>query len=191
MSSPQRPLLHLDGSTKQRPELQVQVWTCLHNRGLSCTWTCLHHRGLCCTLTCLRHRGLSCTWTCLDKRNLCWPLNVSIHHRGLSCTWTFLDYRSLCCSWTCLHYRACAASWMCQRGLNCTCTCLDNTSFSVCPFRDIQNFVHEKSRNSAKFCINMRYGIPRNFRQFRTENGRDGESTKNTEFRGHPSHNVM
>jgi hypothetical protein len=53
----------------------------------------------------------------------------------------------------------------------------------------MQNLVNEKSRNSAKLCLIMQYEIPRDFRQFRTEYGRD-ESTKNlrnsvsTEFLG-------
>jgi hypothetical protein len=39
-------------------------------------------------------------------------------------------------------------------------------SLLVCPFRDIRNSDHEKSLNSAKFCLKMRYGIKRNSTEF-------------------------
>ncbi len=162
MSSPQRPLLHPNGSTKQ---------------GLSCTWLCLDNRSWC------RHVHIYTIWVWAapgriytteafaaprrvyvtgawaapglvwTKRSLCWPWTC-LHHSGLSCTWRGLCNRSLATSgyvytkeaWAAhgLVYttEACTASWMCHlnRGLSCTCSC-----------RDKQNSVHEKSMNSGKF----------------------------------------
>ncbi len=43
VSALQRPVLLLELSTPQGPELHL---TCLHYKGLCCTWSCLHHRGL-------------------------------------------------------------------------------------------------------------------------------------------------
>jgi hypothetical protein len=77
VSTPQGPELHLELSTIQRPVLHLDMST---PSGLSCTWTWLDIRRLC------------CSWRCL-------------HYRVVSHTWSYLDCSSLCCSWTCLHYR--------------------------------------------------------------------------------------
>ncbi len=67
--------------------------------------------------------------------------------------------------------------------LSCTWTCLDNRSLQCVPL-EIYEILYEKI---TEFCE-----IPRNFRQFLTEFGRDG-STKNirnslsTEFRRRPN----
>ncbi len=151
---------------KQGPELHLDV---SGQQESVLVWLCFNHRGLCCPWTCLHHRGLSCTVH--GRIRLQTELPVLL-----------LD----------LSTEANTASWMCQLNRGLSCTCLDHSSLWVCPFRDLQNSVHEKSCNSTKFCLNMRKGIPRNFRLFRTEYKRDW-STKyirnsvSTKFLRHPS----
>jgi hypothetical protein len=97
--------------------------------------------------------------------------------------------RDLCCTWTCLHHRVLSCTWTCHRGQPAPRlvwtkgACADpgrvyTTGAFKCVPLEIYEILFTKNhgipRNFVKLCDTEFREIPRNFRQFSREYGRDG-----------------
>ncbi len=94
----QKPELHLDVSTLQRPLQLLDVFFSLRLRGLSCTWSCLETEACAAPWLIYTIEVSAELW---DVSTLYRPAMLLVlstpQYKGSSCTWTCLDSSSLCC----------------------------------------------------------------------------------------------
>ncbi len=122
------PGLHLDVSTTQGPELQLDVSLQRSELHLDVsTYTTKACAAPGCVYSALQRTALHLEMCTLQRSVLhldvyttgSWAAPGLSNYRGLCCAWTCLDNMIMCCFWTCLHHRALTCTCLC-----CTWTCL-------------------------------------------------------------------